>query len=323
LCALAWPDRIAQRRDGGAGRFLLANGRGAVLARPDALGNSEFLVALEVEDVDREARIHVGTSVSRQSIETLFAARIRQMDLVHWDPAAGAVLARRQRRLDALLLEDRPLQDPESEAVAAAMLDGLRQLGMDALPWTDALRLWLARVRFVGALKIPGLEGWPDLSEHWLREHLLDWLGPYLGDCTRRSHLAQLDLRSVLGARLDRMQQRRLDELAPEQLVLPTGTAVAIDYLDPNAPCASMRMQEVFGLAATPAVGGGRVPITFKLLSPARRPLQITRDLASFWRNAYSEVRKDMRGQYPKHYWPENPLEAEPMKGTRRRPNPR
>ena len=319
LCAVAWPDRVGQRRGGGAGRYLLANGRGATLARSDALGNSEYIVALDLDDSDRDARILLGISVTRATIEEIFARHIVASDMVQWDVAAEAVTARRQRRLDALLLDDGPLPDPAPEAVAAAMLEGLRSMGLEVLPWTDEARHWLVRARFVATLKISGLEDWPDFSEARLAASIDDWLAPWLTDCSRRTHLSRLDLRSILRARLTSAQARKLEELAPADLALPTGTRVSIDYLDPNAPCASMRVQEVFGLATTPAIGAGRVPVTFKLLSPARRPLQITRDLASFWRNAYSEVRKDMRGQYPRHYWPENPLEAEPVRGARRR----
>ena len=319
LCAVAWPDRIGQRRGGAAGRYLLANGRGATLARSDALGNNEYIVALDLDDSDRNARILLGIALTRAALEEVFARHIVASDSVQWDAATGAVAARRQRRLDALVLDDKPLPDPAPEEVAAAMLAGLRSMGLEALPWTDEVRQWLARARFVATLRIPGLEDWPDFSEAQLAASVDEWLAPWLTDCSRRAHLARLDLKAILRARLTPAQARRLEELAPQDLALPTGTRVGIDYLDPNAPCASMRMQEVFGLTTTPAIGGGRVPVTFKLLSPARRPLQITRDLASFWRNAYSEVRKDMRGQYPRHYWPENPLEAEPVRGIRRR----
>ena len=325
LCAVAWPDRIGQRRGGGAGagasagRYLLANGRGATLARSDALGNSEFVVATDLDDTDRDARILLAIAVTRESVEAIFADRISTTAAVQWDSATEAVTARRQRRLDAIVLDDKPVADPAPDSVAAAMLEGLRSMGLGALPWTDELRQWLARVRFVTALKIPTQDAWPDYSDEALGNSLDTWLAPWLTDCSRRTHLARLDLKAILRARLTATQSRQVDTLAPADLALPTGTRVGIDYLDANAPCASMRMQEVFGLASTPAIGGGRVPVTFKLLSPARRPLQITRDLASFWRNAYSDVRKDMRGQYPKHYWPENPLDAEPIRGTRRR----
>ena len=148
----------------------------------------------------------------------------------------------------------------------------------------------------------------------------MTWLEPYLDGVTRRAHFTRVPLLAALRARLTNAQSRALDELAPTHITLPTGTRTPIDYRDDNAPCASMRMQEVFGLAATPRIGGGHVPITFKLLSPAHRPLQVTRDLASFWNNAYVEVRKDMRGRYPRHYWPENPLEAEPTRRAKPRP---
>jgi ATP-dependent helicase HrpB len=148
----------------------------------------------------------------------------------------------------------------------------------------------------------------------------LGWLEPFLAGCTRRAHLARVPLADALRGRFTRSQLRELEELAPTHIELPTGTRARIDYHDDNAPCASMRMQEVFGLAETPRIGGGAVPVTFKLLSPAHRPLQVTRDLKSFWSNAYRDVRKDMRGRYPRHYWPENPLEAEPTKRAKPRP---
>lgn len=320
LCAAAWPDRIGQRRAAaGQARYLLANGRGALLARSDPLGNAEYLVALDLLDSEREAKILLGAAVTKAVLEDLFAARIVDEANVRWDTSADAVVARRQRRLAALVLEDKPQTESDEAAVSKAMLEGINILGLAALPWTDALRQWQARVRFVGRLGNAAGESWPDCSDEALLADLGNWLSPWLTDCTRRSHLSKLDLAGALRARLTHAQQQLLDRLAPLDLLLPTGTRAAIDYLDANAPCASMRMQEVFGLATTPAIGAGRVPVTFKLLSPARRPLQITRDLASFWRNAYSEVRKDMRGQYPKHYWPEDPLQAEPIRGTRRK----
>ena len=168
-------------------------------------------------------------------------------------------------------------------------------------------------------LKRSDLGDWPDFSESALLASFA-WLEPFLAGVTRRSHLSRVSLIDALRSRLTHTQLRKLDELAPTHIVLPTGTHAKIDYFDDNAPCASMRMQEVFGLASTPKIGGGAIPITFKLLSPAQRPLQVTRDLASFWKNAYVEVRKDMRGRYPRHYWPENPLEAEPTRRAKPRP---
>jgi ATP-dependent helicase HrpB len=194
----------------------------------------------------------------------------------------------------------------------------VRSLGLDALPWDDDSRNFAARCEFVRRLERADIAGWPHFAPSALAADLR-WLEPYLGGVTRRTHFARIPLAAALRGRLTHAQARALDELAPTHLTLPTGSRVPVDYVDDLAPCASMRMQEVFGLAATPRIGGGAVPVTFKLLSPAHRPLQVTRDLASFWRNAYVDVRKDMRGRYPRHYWPENPLVAEPTRRAKPR----
>ena len=240
-------------------------------------------------------------------------------DEVAWDARTEAVVARRTVRFGELVLDEKPLAELPPGAANAALLEGLRSLGLEALPWDDDVRTFAARCEFVHKLARGDVGEWPDFSMTALAAHLA-WLEPYLDGITRRAHFAKVPLSAALHARLTRAQQSKLDDLAPTHITLPTGTRTPIDYLDDNAPCASMRMQEVFGLAATPRIGGGAVPITFKLLSPAHRPLQVTRDLASFWRNAYIEVRKDMRGRYPRHYWPENPLEAEPTRRAKPRP---
>jgi ATP-dependent helicase HrpB len=217
------------------------------------------------------------------------------------------------------VLDEKPLAELPLGAANTALLEGLRSLGLEALPWDDEARTFAARCEFVRKLGRGDVGEWPDFSTEALAADFA-WLEPYLDGVTRRAHFARIPLGAALSARLTRAQQGKLDDLAPTHITLPTGTRTPIDYLDDNAPCASMRMQEVFGLAATPRIGGGTVPVTFKLLSPAHRPLQVTRDLASFWRNAYIEVRKDMRGRYPRHYWPENPLEAEPTRRAKPRP---
>jgi ATP-dependent helicase HrpB len=180
------------------------------------------------------------------------------------------------------------------------------------------VRNFVARSEFARKLERKDVSGWPDFSRAALAADL-GWLEPFLDGATRRTQLSRVALLEALKTHLGYERQRKLDELAPTHIGLPTGTRTSIDYLSDNAPIASMRMQEVFGLAATPRIGGGTVPVTFELLSPARRPLQVTRDLASFWKNAYLEVRKDMRGRYPRHYWPENPLEAEPTRRVKPR----
>jgi ATP-dependent helicase HrpB len=283
------------------------------------VAREEFIVAVELDDREREARVLLAAPLKRADLDEYFAADIVTRDELAWDARSEAVVARRTTRLGELVLDEKPLRDAPPETAAAALLDGLRSLGLEALPWDDDMRSLVARCEFVRALGRGDLGDWPSFTTEALATDLA-WLEPYLTGITRRSHFTRIPLGDALRARLTRTQLRQLDELAPTHVALPTGTRTPVDYRDDLAPCASMRMQEVFGLAATPRIGGGQVPVTFKLLSPAHRPLQVTRDLASFWKNAYVEVRKDMRGRYPRHYWPENPLEAEPTRRAKPRP---
>ena len=318
LLACAYPDRIGRRRTGDAPRFLLANGRGAAFAHVDRLGRSEFIVALDLDDRDREARILLAAALDRATLEAAADGRLRREVEVAWSSQDEAVVAREVERIDGLVIAEKPLPRVPPEAALAAMQEGLRQLGVDALPWTDEARAFCARVGLARRSALPGTGDWPDFSAEALAvDH--DWLEPWLEGITRRSHLARLPVMDALRLRLGAERCRRLDDWLPSHLTVPTGSRIRIDYLDDLAPCASMRMQEVFGMATTPRLADGRLPVTFKLLSPAQRPLQVTADLASFWRNAYVEVRKDMRGRYPRHYWPEDPLQAEPVRGIRRR----
>jgi ATP-dependent helicase HrpB len=199
------------------------------------------------------------------------------------------------------------------------MLEGVRQLGIAALPWDEDARNLQARLEFVRHLEHAPYGPWPASDEGTLLQELAQWLPAWLAGMTRREHLARLPLAAALLARLTAAQRRALDELAPREIAVPSGSRVRVDYADDNAPAIAVRLQEVFGLAATPRIGGGAVPVTFKLLSPAQRPVQITRDLAGFWNSSYAEVRKEMRGRYPKHHWPEDPLAAPPSRGARRR----
>ncbi len=317
LLALAFPDRIGQRRDGAEGRYLLANGRGAAFTGAPALAREPFIVALELDDSAREARIDLAVPLSRALIERLFAAHIVAEEHFGWQAREAAVVARRVRRLEALVLEDQPQPAAADERAVAAMLEGVRQLGLAALPWDDSSRGLRARMEFVRALGRNDLGDWPRSDDATLMAQLAQWLGPRLGGVTRREQLSRLPLVEALRSRLNGAQLRALETLAPRELPVPTGSHVRIDYLDDNAPCVAVRLQEVFGLTQTPRIGGGAVPVTFKLLSPAQRPVQITRDLAGFWRSSYAQVRKEMRGRYPKHHWPEDPLSAALTRGTK------
>lgn len=318
LLALAFPDRIGRQRGGGDGRFTLANGRGAHFAEPQSLARQELIVAVDLDDRERDARIRLAAPLSRDEIDEYLTSRLERSDSVAWNAREQAVLARRVLRLDGLVLEESALPTVPAEEARAAMLEGIRELGIESLPWSREARDFQARAAFVRRLG-GDFERWPDLADAALAAAIGDWLAPWLDGITRREHLARIPLLDALTARLSWEQRRELETLAPSHLTVPSGSRVRIDYLDDSAPAVAVRLQEVFGLTATPRIGGGRVPITFKLLSPAQRPVQVTRDLASFWRGAYAEVRKDLRGRYPKHYWPENPLEAEPVRGVRRR----
>jgi ATP-dependent helicase HrpB len=326
LLAFAYPDRIGRRRAATDGRFTLANGRGAHFAEPQGLAKQELIVAVDLDDRERDARILLAAPLTRADIDEHMPERLRRQESVEWSSREQAVIARRTVQLDSILLEEKPLPEIPIEAARAAMLTGVRELGIDALPWSRESRDLQARIEFARKLRGPAESSaeaggsWPAVSDADLAASVETWLTPWLEGITRKEHLARIPLMDVLRGLLSWEQQRELDSLAPTHLQVPSGSQIRIDYLDPSAPALSVRLQEVFGLDATPRIGGGRIPVTFKLLSPAQRPVQVTRDLASFWRGSYAEVRKDMRGRYPKHYWPENPLEAQATRGARRRP---
>jgi ATP-dependent helicase HrpB len=320
LLAFAYPDRIGRRRPGGEGRYTLANGRGAAFAGPQALARQEFIVAVDLDDRERDARILLAAPLERQLLLEHFADRLSRHERIDWSSRDQAVLAHRTLELDGLVVEDKPLATLPADAARGAMLGGVRELGIEALPWDREARALQARIEFVRRELAGTAEAadWPAVSDAALLESLEQWLAPWLEGVTRRAHLSAVPLAEALLARLSYSQQRQLAAWAPTHLELPGGLRARVDYLDDSAPLVAVRLQEVFGLAATPVLGRNGVPVTFRLLSPAQRPVQVTRDLQSFWRGAYAEVRKDLRGRYPKHYWPENPLEAQPTRGTRR-----
>ena len=315
LLALAYPDRIGRRRPGGGNQYHLANGRGAVLAEGEALAAEEFLVAAHLDGARRDARVFLAAPLDRADIDQHFDDRITTTDAVWWEAREQAVLARRRRRLGELVLDDKPLADPDGAAVIAALLQGIRQLGLAALPWADGQRGWRERVAFLRRIDP---QTWPDVSDEALLAGLEEWLAPHLTGMSRRAHLARLDLQAGLDGLLGWENRRALDELAPTHLTVPTGSRIRVDY-GPETPVLAVRLQEMFGCATTPTVSGGRVPVLLHLLSPAQRPLQVTRDLAGFWASSYHAVKKDMKGQYPKHHWPDDPLQAEPTRRAKPR----
>jgi ATP-dependent helicase HrpB len=308
LLAWAFPDRIGQAR-GGGGRYLLASGRGAVLTDPQILGNAELLVAAELDDSDREARIRLAAPIDLAMLQRHFAELIVDKSRIEWDEREQAVVARSERQLGALTLASKKMDAPDPAAVGAALLQGLRNLSLDALPWTPAARALQARMEFVRRIDNHPSEAWPDVSDTELVANFA-WLEPWLDGITRRDHLVRLDLHEILLALLSWPQRTRLDELAPTHLLVPSKSEIPIDY-SADPPTLAVRLQEMFGLQTTPRIGGGKVALLLQLLSPARRPVQTTQDLASFWARGYHDVKKDLKGRYPKHYWPDDPLQAQ------------
>jgi ATP-dependent helicase HrpB len=315
LLALAYPDRIAGRQPGG--RYVLSNGRGALFDRPDPLGSEPFLVIADLEG-GQWARIDVAAPIGLEDICRLYGDRISEEASVDWDEKAGAVRASRRRMLGRLVLTEEPLGNPDGTLVTRALLQGVREAGLDALAWTPELRQWRARLRFMRHVEGPDA-GWPDVSDDALLEQLEQWLTPFLAGVTTLERAKRLDLSTPLRTLLTWEQQRRLDRLAPTHVTVPSGSSVRIDYDQPDMPVLAVRLQEMFGCRDTPRIADGKVPIMLQLLSPAKRPVQVTKDLGSFWRTAYQEVRKELRGRYPKHHWPDDPLSAPPTARTKKR----
>lgn len=310
LLALAFPDRIAQRRSEGSGQYKLTSGRGAVLPAHDRLAVHEYLAVAELDAGRIEGRIFLAAPLAKEALISLFAARLQRENKVSWEEQSGTVKAQRLLRLDELILETSPLAKPAAEAVLAALLSGIRTLGLAALPWSDKAREWQARLESMRLWQPEA--GWPEVSDESLLQSLDQWLAPYLTGMRSAEHLKKLDLCAILTARLDWQQQSRLDREAPTHLTVPSGSKVRLRYTPGEPPVLAVRLQEMFGLADTPKICNNTVPVLLHLLSPAQRPMQITQDLRGFWEGAYHEVKKELRGRYPKHHWPDDPWQAQP-----------
>ncbi|GIQ70219.1 ATP-dependent helicase HrpB [Xylanibacillus composti] len=308
LLALAFPERVAQRR--ADGRYVMANGRGAALPDGDSLGAEPYLAVAELDDAGTEGRIMLAAPLSLKALETLFADQITEGEEVYWHMDTQAVRARRLQKLGAMVLREQPIQASDPEQVAAALLAGIQAGGLDMLPWTRSARRLQQRIVFLRRFE-PDL---PDVSGEALLDDAQHWLLPHLYGRKSRGDLHHLSMDQALEAMLSWPQRAALEEQAPTHLTVPSGSRIPIDYSNPDQPVLAVRLQEMFGLAQTPRIANGRQPLLLHLLSPAQRPVQVTTDLASFWREAYFEVRKDLKGRYPKHYWPDDPLEAVPTR---------
>lgn len=306
LLAFAYPDRIGQKRS--TGRFLLRNGRGAIFVEKQPLSTSPYLVAVELDDQGAGSRIFLAAHVDESDLEQFFGEQIEEENLVAWDRSGQAVRARKRKRLGALVLKEVMVTDPDPDEALAALLGGVAEEGLGILKWTKGARQLQHRIGFMHQYE----PEWPDVSDQALLATLEDWLAPHVYGMKNRGDLQSLNLASIFETMLTWDQRRELDACIPTHITVPSGSRIPVDYSDPEAPVLSVRLQEMFGLEETPRIARGRVPLILHLLSPAQRPVQVTRDLASFWRNAYFEVKKDLKGRYPKHYWPDDPLVAMP-----------
>jgi len=331
LASLAFPERLARRREGAreSGRgpnapkeiaFLCADGGEARLPETEALARSEWLaiahwgVETDARSPSNARRIRLAAALDEAAMRQHHGARIARASAVNWDAQTECVVAEEQTRLDAIVLASKPLRladasESAKAAVAAAMVEGIRAVGLHALPWTEAAREWCLRVLSLRHWQPD--DAWPDVSEEALLATLEDWLLPHLEGLSRRSHLERLELSGILNAMLDYPKQQALAKLAPTHLTVPTGNRYALAYTPGQAPALEVKLQEMFGEPQTPTVCAGRVRVVLHLLSPGRKPIAVTSDLASFWAKSYFEVKKDLRGRYPRHPWPDDPLAAQ------------
>ena len=316
LLALAYPERVAKNRGGAAGAFLLVNGRGANIDQASALAREPFLAVAEMTGTAAQSRILLAAPIAPEEIEARFAGKIEARDDVTFDAASASLRGRRSRRLGAIALSEQPIPVTGSDENAQKLADGIARLGIARLPWTKALKQWRDRVIFLRANE--GDE-WPDLSDTALTKTVAEWLTPALAGKTSLGDFSADEFDGALAALLPWPLKRRLDAEAPTHFEAPTGSQVPIDYEAEGGPKISIRVQELFGLDRHPSIAGGKVPLLIELLSPAHRPVQMTRDLPGFWRGSYAAVRTEMRGRYPRHPWPDDPVAAAPTRRAKPR----
>lgn len=317
LLALAYPDRIAQRQSGPTSHYLLPNGRGARFVHPDPLASAPYLVIASLSDGSPWASIELAAPIDQADIESLLQDQIMETQTVIWNDKVQAVTASRQRKFGALVLTEQRLPNPDPSLITAALIERLQRVGLSSLAWTPELKQWRARVQWLRRME--GNDStWPDLSDETLLHTLEQWLGPFIKGFTTLERVQRLDLTLPLRALLSYEQQRDLDRLAPTHLTVPSGSTIRIDYETSDHPILAVQIQELFGCKETPRIAGGNMPLMMHLLSPAKRPVHITQDLAGFWARVYQEVRKELRGRYPKHHWPDDPLTATPTTKTKR-----
>jgi ATP-dependent helicase HrpB len=318
MLALAFPDRVARNR--GNGSFVLANGRGAAVDQASALARASYIAVAELTGTAANGRILLAAPIAPAEIERHFADQIETADEITFDRGAMALRARRRRTLQAITLSEAPLALSPSAETASVLADGLIAAGLDRLPWSKPAKQWRDRVMFLRKAEgDASQDSWPDLSDDALAAQREAWLVPALYDKTSLKEFSAGDLSDALMTLLPWELRARLDREAPTHFEAPTGTQLAIDYEAEQGPTIAVRLQELFGLTTHPSLAKGAVPLVLELLSPAHRPVQVTRDLPGFWRGSYAAVRSDLRGRYPRHPWPEDPASAMPTRRVKPR----
>lgn len=317
LLLVAYPDRVARQRETGAGSYLLANGRGARLAAAGSIFSSRYCIAVSVDAGNQaEGIIHLAAPITEELLRSELEQRIERRDSLSWDAREGRVAAVREECLGAVCLAARPFV-PDPDALLPVMIEAIRTFGLDMLNRNDQFLQLQARVMLLQR-SFPG-DGWPDLSDATLLDTLETWLAPAMSGVRNTQQLATVNCAAALLATLEYRQRQALEELAPTHLVVPSGSRIRVDYCAGELPLLAVKLQELFGLAETPTVAGGRVVVLLHLLSPAGRPLQVTRDLRGFWDGSYHQVKREMKGRYPKHPWPDDPWNAIPTRRAKPR----
>ncbi|MBN1398974.1 MAG: ATP-dependent helicase HrpB [Bacteroidetes bacterium] len=315
LLALAYPERTARQRDAKNGRYQMASGTAAVLPKGSLLAREEFLAIGEVDGIGAEVRIYLAALITKQDIENVFSDSIKEEEEIRWNSADEAVIARKIRHLGAIILTEQPIK-PQGDKIISAMVEGIKQMGIDCLPWDKDTRSLQQRCEWLRA-DMPNIQ-LPDLSDTHLINTIDEWLAPFLNGIWRKDQIASLPLLKILQSHITKPLVHQIDTLAPSHLKLPSGSVAMLDYSG-TQPVLAVRLQELFGQLETPSICNGKIKVLIHLLSPARRPLAVTKDLHSFWTKTYPEIRTQMRAQYPKHIWPEDPLNAKPTNKTIRK----
>jgi ATP-dependent helicase HrpB len=316
LLLTAYPDRVARLRDPDGTRYLLSSGRGAIQKAATGVRNAEFVIALHVNAGEQgECEIHQAVSISEELLRSELGKKIEEKKNISWDAKEGRVVAVKEEQIGAIKLSSKTFA-PSPDDVVPLLLTAVRESSLRLLTLYEPLRRLLGRVLLLRSV-FPG-EFWPDFSDAGLLESLDKWLAPHILKLRTVSELEKLDISPLLTASFDYRSKQALDELAPTHLIVPSGSRVRIDYTA-EQPVLPVKLQELFGLGETPAVAGGRVKLLLHLLSPAGRPIQVTQDLKGFWDGSYHQVKKELKGRYPKHPWPDDPWSALPTRSVKSR----